>query len=217
MSSIPRVKICGITSPATAAFTAAAGADAMGIVFYENSPRHVGDIELAREIALAAGPFVTVVGLFVDASRGQVERVLKRVPLGMLQFHGHEDEAFCASLDRPYIKALRMKPGLDVARVAAGFDSACGLLLDAYTPGVPGGTGATFDWSSIPSGLARPLILAGGLNVDNIAHAVQRVKPWAVDVSGGVESAPGVKSCQLVSEFIRRAKQANFSDRGESS
>lgn len=210
-----RVKICGITSPEAAFQAAAAGADAIGLVFYPGSPRHLADLALARDIALAAGPLISVVGLFVDPAPALVEDVLRKVPLGVLQFHGGENEAFCRTFERPYIKALRMKPGADIAAQSSEYPTATGLLLDAYRPGIPGGTGEVFDWYSIPHALPRPLMLAGGLNPDNVMEAVQRVQPWAVDVSGGVESTPGAKDPQLVANFIARAKSIRIPMKGE--
>lgn len=185
---------------------AVAGADAIGLVFYSASPRHLADLGLAREIAQAAGPLLNVVGLFVDPAPALVEEVLNRVQLGTLQFHGMESEGLCLSFSRPYIKALCMKPGVDIASQAEFYKSAAGLLLDAYHPGIPGGTGEVFDWRAIPNSLPRPLILAGGLNPDNVTRAVEEVQPWAVDVSGGVENAPGIKDPQRVANFITRAK-----------
>ncbi len=207
-----RVKICGVTSANAAAAAAYAGADAIGLVFCPPSSRHLADLELAREIAYAAGPLINVVGLFVDPRAEDVESVLARVPLTLLQFHGDESEAFCCSFSRPYLKALRMKPGVDVAAQASRYKSAAGLLLDAYHPSMPGGTGEVFDWRMIPRVLPRPLILAGGLRPDNIAQAIDAVRPWAVDVSGGVESSPGVKDLTLIREFISRAHAAEISN-----
>lgn len=207
-----RVKICGVTSANAAAAAGLAGADAIGLVFYPSSPRHLADLELAREIALAAGPLINIVGLFVNPQPQEVEAVLARVPLTLLQFHGEETELFCHGFGRPYLKALRMKPGVDVAAQAALYQSAAGLLLDAYHPAMPGGTGEVFDWQQIPPCLPRPLILAGGLRPDNIARAVETVRPWAVDVSGGVESSPGVKDPGLIREFIDRARAVEISN-----
>lgn len=201
-----RVKICGITSAQAAAHAASAGADAIGLVFFESSPRCVSDLALARAIALAAGPFVTVVGLFVNPTQVYVDEVLSHVPLGMLQFHGDESDEACARYRRPYLKALRMRPELDVAAAIAQYPHASGILLDAYRPGVPGGTGETFDWSKVPSAPTKRLVLAGGLNPDNIGTAVAAAQPWAVDVSGGVELSPGVKCPDLVERFVRSAK-----------
>ncbi len=201
-----RVKICGITSVSGAIQAAQAGADAIGIVFYGPSTRNVADLLLAQQIALACGPFVTVVGLFVNSSSERVNSILSSVPLGLLQFHGDEPESFCESFCRPYVKALRMKPEMDVEAEMTRYSSSAGILLDAYRPGVPGGTGDTFDWARVPSKPSKPIVLAGGLNPNNVGDAVRTVGPWAVDVSGGVEQAPGVKSPQLVSDFIVNAK-----------
>lgn len=206
MNSTVRVKICGITSAVEAAQAAAAGADAIGLVFFAASPRHLGDLAQAREIALAVGPFVTVVGLFVDPAEAYVYEVLDRVPLSMLQFHGAESNEECIKYRRPYLKALRMKPGLNVEAAVAQYPDANGMLLDAYRPGVPGGTGDTFDWTKVPRTTAKPLVLAGGLNPGNIGAAVASVRPWAVDVSGGVERSPGVKCPDLVRRFVCAAK-----------
>ena len=201
-----RVKICGITSTADAELAAAAGADAIGIVFYPPSPRYVQDLSLAAEIAVAAGPFVTVTGLFVGAPPETIDTILQRVPLNLLQFHGDESPEDCDRFGRPYIKALRMKLGVDISSVAQSYVSARGILLDAYRKGVPGGTGETFDWERIPSGLSQNIILAGGLSPENVAKAVVQVKPWALDVSGGVEASPGIKSAERMQAFIDNAQ-----------
>lgn len=200
-----RVKICGITRVEDALAAAKAGADAIGLVFYAKSPRAV-DIEQARAILAALPPFVTSVGLFVDAERSELERILASVPLDLLQFHGDESVQQCEAFGRPYIKALRVKAGDDIAAQVARYPSAQGILLDAYVEGVPGGTGEAFDWSLIPQALSKPLILAGGLRPDNVAEAVSRVRPYAVDVSGGVEASKGVKDVEKVGAFIRAAR-----------
>ena len=200
-----RVKICGITRVEDALAAAAAGADAIGLVFYAKSPRAV-DIEQARAILAALPPFVTTVGLFVDAERSELERILASVPLDLLQFHGDESVQQCEAFGRPYIKALRVKAGDDIAAQVARYPSAQGILLDAYVEGVPGGTGEAFDWSLIPQTLSKLLILAGGLRPDNVAEAVSRVRPYAVDVSGGVEASKGVKDVEKVGAFIRAAR-----------
>lgn len=202
-----RIKICGLTRVEDAISTVNAGADAIGLVFYARSPRFVS-IETARKIAFAVGPFVTVTGLFVDADPADVENVLKHVPLHLLQFHGDESLAYCESFNRPYIKALRMKPGLDVNQAITAYPSASGILLDAYRPGVPGGTGETFDWEQIPGQSAKPIILAGGLTTENVADAISSTRIYAVDVSGGVESAPGVKDPAKIRDFISNARLA---------
>ena len=203
-----RIKICGITQVADARLAADAGADAIGIVFYPPSLRHVADLALARDIAQAAGPLVTVVGLFVDPEPPQLDQVLQQVPLNLLQFHGNESPASCDAWQRPYIKALRMKPDANIAEQAAAYSRARGILLDAYRPGIPGGTGETFDWARIPP-LHQPLLLAGGLGPANVAAAIKQVQPWAVDVSGGVEAEPGIKCEQRVRAFISNARQTD--------
>lgn len=200
-----RIKICGITSVADALMVADAGADAIGLVFYPPSPRCV-PVDIAREIALQVGPFVTVVGLFVDDTVATVEAVLDQVPLHVLQFHGNETPDYCAGFRRPYMKALRMKPWLDLGAALESYQSASAILLDAYRPGVPGGTGETFDWQRVPPHPGKPIVLAGGLNPGNVVQAVITTRPCAVDVSGGVESAPGIKDAEKVAAFIRRVK-----------
>ena len=200
-----RVKICGITRVEDALAAAAAGADAIGMVFYAGSPRAVG-VEQARAIIAALPPFVTTVGLFVDAARDELAHILASVPLDLLQFHGDESAEQCEGLGRPYIKALRVRAGDDIVARVADYPGAQGILLDAYVEGVPGGTGEAFDWSLIPQGLSKPLILAGGLRPDNVAAAVAQVRPYAVDVSGGVEASKGIKDAQKVGAFIRAAR-----------
>lgn len=211
-SRLVRVKICGLTDVDSAITAASAGADAVGLVFYGASPRNLADLALARDIALAAGPLINVVGLFVNPQPDEVAQVLEQVPLSLLQFHGDETDEFCRSFERPYLKALRMKPGVDIREKASAYSNAAGLLLDAYRPGVPGGTGEVFDWQQIPESLPRPLVLAGGLTPDNVERAIDTVRPWAVDVSGGVESRPGVKDADLIRRFIRRAKATPISN-----
>ena len=202
-----RVKVCGLTSVQAAKHAARSGADALGLVFFEKSPRYLADLALARDIALAAGPFVTVVGLFVNPRPEYLDNVLEHVPLNLLQFHGDESDELCQSWQRPYIKALRMKPDLDIELAIKSYPGATGILLDAYKKGVPGGTGECFEWSRVPLNSAKPIVLAGGLSPENVQAAVQQARPWAVDVSGGVESAPGVKCPRLVESFIRKAKE----------
>lgn len=202
-----RVKICGITSVEDARAVVDAGAEALGLVFYAASPRAV-TIEQARAIALAAGPFTVVTGLFVDADPEFVAAVLKQVPLQLLQFHGDENRDYCESFERPYMKAIRMRPELDVAAAIAGHPGAAGILLDAYRPGVPGGTGKTFDWARVPRQSAKPLVLAGGLTEINVADAIRATQVYGVDVSGGVESAPGKKDHGKITSFINNARLA---------
>ncbi len=202
-----RVKICGITHPDDMRGVIAAGADAIGLVFHDPSPRCVS-IEQARQLARLAGPFVTVVGLFVDAPVVFLQQVLAQVPLQLLQFHGAEPRSYCEQFNRPYIKALRMKPELDVAAAVAEFDSSAGILLDAYRPGTAGGTGETFDWRRVPWQAPCPIVLAGGLNPENVKRAIAATRPYGVDVSSGVESAPGRKDLHRVAQFIDHAKIA---------
>ena len=196
-----RVKICGITRPEDALAAARAGADAIGLVFHPDSPRYV-TLAQARDIARVAPPFVTVVALLVNASAETIAAVLRDVRPALLQFHGDEDEAACRDYGVPFIKAIRMAPELDPCVEAARFPSAQGLLVDAWSPDAYGGTGKRFDWSRLPDSLDKPLILAGGLTPDNVALAAARVRPWAVDVSGGVEAAPGIKDAVKVRSFI---------------
>lgn len=183
----------------------AAGADAIGLVFYAASSRHI-EPQQALEIARAVGPFVTVVGLFVNADAHTVHQVLDQVPLHLLQFHGDEDEEYCAAFKRPYMKAIRMRPDLDVEAQIAAFPTASAILLDAYRPGVPGGTGETFDWRRVPSDSDKPLVLAGGLTADNVAQAISATRVYGVDVSGGVESSAGVKDVNKIQAFINNAR-----------
>lgn len=201
-----RVKICGITRNEDLNAACNAGADALGFVFYAKSPRNLS-IEQAASLVKALPPFVQSVGLFVDAEPDFVRAVLEAVPLDLLQFHGGETPEYCRQFGRPYLKAVRVRPGVDLVKYASDFSDARALLLDAFVPGVPGGTGERFDWRLIPAGLNKPIILSGGLNPDNVAEAVQTVQPWAVDVSSGVESAPGIKDAAKVAAFIERARQ----------
>ena len=200
-----RVKICGITAIEDGLHAAQAGADAIGLVFYAKSPRYV-EAATAAAIVRALPPFVTVVGLFVDALEDYVHVVLERVPLDVLQFHGKESPAYCARYGRPYLKAVRVKEDTDLLQCAADHAAAQALLLDAYVPGVPGGTGERFDWTRIPAALAKPIVLSGGLTPENVQEAIRQVHPWAVDVSSGVEAGPGRKDPAKVSLFIERAK-----------
>lgn len=202
-----RTKICGITRVEDALAAVEAGADAIGLVFYAKSPRAV-DIRQARRIVDALPPFVSVVGLFVDAPRCEIDEVLEAVRLDRLQFHGDEAEIQCRGYQRPWYKALRVRPGEDVRARVAAYPGACAVLLDSYVAGVPGGTGQVFDWSLIPRDLDKPLILAGGLTVDNVAQAIDAVRPYAVDVSGGVEAGKGIKDPERVRAFIRQVRQA---------
>ena len=202
-----RVKICGITRSEDMRAACEAGADALGFVFYAKSPRHV-EIEQASALVAALPPFVTSVGLFVDAEPGFVRQVLEQVPLDLLQFHGNESPEVCRSFARPYLKAIRVRPDADLLKYAADYHDALGLLLDAYVSGVPGGTGERFDWNLVPAHFPMPIVLSGGLTPANVSEAVRQVNPWAVDVSSGVEVRPGVKDAAKVAAFIERARKA---------
>jgi len=205
--SVVRSKICGITRVDDALTAAKAGADAIGLVFYAKSPRAV-DVRQAREIVAALPPFVTTVGLFVNASRCEINEILDAVPLDMLQFHGDETPAQCEGFHRPWFKALRVGNGEDIEAQVARYANASGILLDTFVAGVPGGTGERFDWSLIPAALAKPLILAGGLTAENVQQAIAQVRPYAVDVSGGVEASKGVKDASKVMAFVGRVRAA---------
>ena len=196
-----RIKICGVTRVEDARAVAELGADAIGLVFYAPSPRNV-DPEQARAIIAAVPPFVTIVGLFVDPTRDQVESVLRRCSFGLLQFHGEEAPDFCSRFGLPYVKAARVRAGADLVQYLSPYHTAQGWLLDAYHDRLYGGTGASFDWNLIPRDLARPVILSGGLGPDNVGAAVRQVRPWAVDVSSGVETAKGLKDAAKMAAFI---------------
>ena len=202
------VKICGLTREEDALAAARLGAHALGFVFYARSPRYVEPVRAAA-IVRVLPPFVTSVGLFVNAQAGDVERVLDEVPLDLLQFHGEETPAYCAQFRRPYIKALRVRPGVDLLQYARQYEGARGLLLDAFVEGTHGGTGSGFDWNLIPSGLPLPVVLSGGINPGNVTAAIQRVRPCAVDVSSGVEAAPGIKDARKMTDFFQGVRNAD--------
>lgn len=206
MSNV-RSKICGITRIEDALAAAEAGADAIGFVFYAKSPRAV-DVRQARAIIAEVPPFVTTVGLFVNASRCELNEILEVVPLDLLQFHGDETPQDCEGYHRPWIKALRVRPGDDLEAACQLYAGARGILLDTYVAGVPGGTGEAFDWSLVPAHLSKPIILAGGLSADNVGQAIAQVRPYAVDVSGGVEQAKGIKDAAKIEAFMQAVKQA---------
>jgi len=201
-----RVKICGITRRQDAEFAVKSGADAIGLVFYGPSPRAV-TIEQATAITAQLPPFISNVGLFVNATAENVWQTLEQVPLSLLQFHGDESAEFCAQFNMPYIKAIRMQSVADLEQADKHFLKASAFLLDSYQYGVPGGTGQTFDWSMIRA-VSKPLILAGGLTAENIAEAIRQVSPYAVDVSGGVEESKGLKSNNKISAFMREVANA---------
>jgi len=200
-----RVKICGLTREQDVHAAVDAGSDALGLVFYEPSPRYV-EIQQAQQLVSIVPPFVTVVGLFVNAEKTAIENVLHNVRIDLLQFHGDEPAAFCEQFTRPYIKALRVADDTDIAAIAGQYASASGLLLDSYQAGVPGGTGEVFNWQQIPQGLSSPIILAGGLTADNVAEAIRQVQPYAVDVSGGVEQDKGIKDLNKIRAFMNEVQ-----------
>jgi phosphoribosylanthranilate isomerase len=205
-----RIKVCGITREEDLAAAIAAGADALGFVFYAPSPRYVTP-ERAARLMVRVPAFITKVGLFVNETAEAVRAVVSTVPLDLLQFHGDEDAAYCSRFGKPWIKAARVRPGLDLLEYAAQFagtPGVSGLLLDAHVDGYGGG-GQTFDWSLIPRSLPLPVILSGGLHPGNIAEAVRAVRPWAVDVSSGVEAARGIKDAQKITEFIAGVRDAD--------
>jgi phosphoribosylanthranilate isomerase len=198
-----RVKICGLTRTEDVQAACASGADAIGLVFYPPSPRAV-TVEQARLILLDVSPFVTVTALFVNPTVAEVQAVLAQIPaISLLQFHGDESAAFCRQFGRAYIKAIPMRDDVDLAQQASIYDDALGLLVDTYKPGIPGGSGESFDWHRLPQSLSKPLILAGGLTPDNVAEAIKQVAPYAVDVSGGVEASKGIKDNGKMLDFMK--------------
>ena len=202
-----RIKICGLTRVDDALAAVDAGADAIGLVFYPPSPRAV-DLEQALAIRRALPPFVATVALFVNADAAAIERVIERLRPSLLQFHGDESPADCARFAHPYVRAARMRPGLDLVDFGSRYASAQGILVDAFVDGYGGG-GEVFDWSLIPKNVDFPIVLSGGLNARNVAQAVRCVRPWAVDVSSGVESARGVKSAAAMREFVAAVREAD--------
>jgi phosphoribosylanthranilate isomerase len=204
-----RIKICGITRIEDVLDAVHSGADALGLVFYDKSPRHV-TVQQAVQLTEVIFPFVTLVGLFVNASAESVREVLKHVPLDALQFHGEEKPEFCAQFGRPYLKAIRVKEGVDLVQYAADYEGAQGLVLDAFVDGTHGGTGASFDWGLIPLDLPLPVILSGGLHAGNVAEAIRKVRPYAVDVSSGVEASKGIKDAAKIAAFIKEVNKIDM-------
>jgi phosphoribosylanthranilate isomerase len=200
-----RIKICGITRRDDALAAAAAGAHAIGLMFCPGSPRHL-DAEKARAIRSALPPFVVAVAVFLDAPADAVRAVVDAVRPDLLQFHGRESEAFCANFGLPFLKTIPMS-GVEPVAFAAAYPGASGFLLDSHAPGQPGGSGQSFDWARVPRQLGAPLILAGGLNPHNVADAVRHVRPYAVDVSSGVESSPGIKDAGLITAFVKGVRR----------
>ncbi|SMC23647.1 phosphoribosylanthranilate isomerase [Andreprevotia lacus DSM 23236] len=204
----PRIKICGLRDAQTARFTAEAGADAIGLVFYPPSPRHV-ETAVAAQIVAALPAFVSSVGLFVDADAAFVREVIAQTGIDLLQFHGDESPDYCRQFGRPYIKAVRVKPDTNLVEYCTRYADARGVLVDAFVDGTPGGTGEAFDWSLLPRDLPLPLILSGGLHPENVTDAVRQLRPWAVDVSSGVEASRGVKDRVRIQSFIQAVAAAN--------
>jgi len=208
-----RIKICGLTRTQDVIAAVEAGVDAVGFVFYPSSPRYV-TFDRAAELANLLPPFVAAVGLFVAPEAEFVAEALRRVPLQWLQFHGDESDAQCAALStisgarRPWIKAARMRPGVDLLKFSASHPGARGLLLDTFVDGYGGG-GKTFDWSLIPPGIERPLVLSGGLDSGNVGEAIERLRPWAVDVSSGVEVEKGIKDAAKIAAFVSGVRNAD--------
>ena len=202
-----RVKICGITNIEDAKVAENAGAYAIGLVFYKDSPRYIS-INKAKEIVKNVTPLLNCVGLFVDEDKEEINNVLEQVDLDILQFHGQESERACALYNKPYIKAIRMNDEINLIEEAEKYFSAKALLLDSYVEGVSGGTGKVFDWNMIPRNLEKPIILAGGLNTNNVKDAINKVNPYAVDVSGGVEKEQGKKDPDKIKEFINETLNA---------
>ena len=202
-----RVKICGITRVEDALIAVAQGADAIGLVFYPPSPRYVSPAQ-AAEIVNALPAFITVVALFVDASRTDVEAVLSQVNIDLIQFHGQETADECRQYGKSYMKAIRVKSDTNLVQYTTEYSDAKALLLDTYAEGEPGGTGQVFDWTVIPKNLSKPIVLAGGLDAENVEQSIRQVKPYAVDVSGGVEFKKGIKDAAKIAAFMRGVSNA---------
>jgi phosphoribosylanthranilate isomerase len=208
-----RVKICGITRQSDALAAIAAGADAIGLVFYAGSKRAV-DIDSAKDILAGLPPMVTVTALFVDAVADEVEQVCRELPINLLQFHGKETCDYCGGFGLPYMKALRVSDGVGLTESIAEYADASAILLDTFHPTIAGGTGERFDWSLMPVGLSASLVLAGGLDASNVGAAVKQVRPYSVDVSGGVEERAGIKSAELMQKFVQAVRSADLSASG---
>lgn len=202
-----RIKICGITSLEDAQVCAYLGVDAIGFVFYENSPRFI-QASIAKEIVRDIKPFVSCVGLFVDAKKDYIKNIIDQVPLDMLQFHGQESEEACALYNKPYIKAIRMREDINLSKEIAKYPLTNAILLDSYAKGISGGTGVIFNWDMVPKNITKPIILAGGLNSVNVKDAIKKIRPYAVDVSGGVEIEKGRKDPNKIKKFINEVINA---------
>ena len=207
-----RVKICGITRPEHARAAAGAGADAIGLVFYEPSPRYVSR-DRARAVCEALPPLVSVVGVFVNPEPREIEAAVEGLPVDLLQFHGEEPPELCAEAGRPYVKAVRVRGRDDIVEAGTRYTDARALLLDTHHDALWGGTGSRFDWNVVPDDVGRPIVLAGGLTPENVAGAIRAVRPFAVDVSGGVESAPGEKDARRMERFMKEVASAQAGER----
>ena len=208
LNSRTRVKICGITRKEDAQAAANLGVDAIGLVFYTKSPRNI-DVNMARAICDAIPGFVTTVALFLNPEKSLVNRVVSEVGVDLLQFHGTEPVKFCESFERPYIKALGISGEDNIVELVKSYSSARSVLLDSHAKGAAGGTGETFDWLSVPVEIRQQIILAGGLNPENVAQAIEQVRPYAVDLSSGVESSPGVKDINLMTRLMQQVKRVD--------
>jgi len=202
-----RTKICGITRLEDAKASILAGCDALGFVFYKESPRYIA-LDAFKVIVKELPPFVTKTGLFVNADPAEIEEAIQSGFVNVLQFHGDETPDFCRQFNFPYIKAVAVSSSVDLIQYAKDFHDAEALLLDAYHEHLKGGTGQTFDWNLIPQSLSKPIVLAGGLHVDNVKEAIKKVKPYAVDVSGGVEESKGIKNSLKIQAFIKETQDA---------
>ena len=203
-----RIKICGITRPGDARAAVASGADAIGLVFYDKSPRAV-TVEQAQCITAVVPPFVSIVALFVDELADEITRILESVQIDLIQFHGDETAEFCRQFGRPWVKALRVSPDTNLEEACHTYHNARGVLLDSWQEGVPGGTGRVFDWRLASNELPLPVVLAGGLHADNVGSAIASVRPAAVDVSGGVEQSPGIKDAGKIRRFVAAVRVAD--------
>lgn len=204
-----RIKICGITRPEDGLAAARLGVDAVGLVFHERSPRRV-DARTAAVVVDALPPFCNAVALFVDPPAARVREVLESMRIGLLQFHGDEPAEFCRGFGVPYMKAVRMRPDTDLEATALRYGDAAALLLDAWHPELPGGTGTRFSWRALPAGLPCPVMLAGGLHAGNVGEAIRTVRPYGVDVSSGVESGPGIKDADRIAGFVRAVMRTDY-------
>lgn len=203
----PKIKICGITRPEDAILASNLGVDAIGLVFYGESSRAV-TIDQAQEIAAVVPPFTSLVGLFVDETQYEIQAVLDEVSLDVLQFHGDQSQELCADFGRRYFKAIRIGEDTDIEAEMSDYPDASAFLLDTHSDRAPGGTGESFDWEKVPARPKKPIILAGGLNPDNVAEAIQKTSPYAVDVSSGVEASKGIKDADKLSAFVRAVRGA---------